>query len=212
MASPSLSSRERQGPDLYFITLDGPVPGHTQPGQFTQLSIGGLGPAYFAIATPPGEPAGFLVKAHGDVAEALIQAEIGTAIDVAQAIGNGFGLPDGEEHLVAVATGTGIAAVLPLLEAHPGRQRTLVWGVRTEGHAVLTPRVEALAADGVQIHKVLSRPGEGDGEYVQQAMPRLNLLSPDVRVILCGQKDMAQSIKDQGAEAGMHVELFHSNF
>lgn len=127
-------------------------------GQYVALSFGGLSPRPFSIASMPDMP---FFEFHirnsgaGEVAAALPLLKTGDSVHI--------GIPEGNCHwrkstrpLLAIAGGTGIAPMKPILLTHmadtsapPAR---LYWGARSKSHLYLDPFFRALEKAEKRFH------------------------------------------------------------
>jgi NAD(P)H-flavin reductase len=220
MPTLELVGNEPAGIDLRLLTFATPLSSFDKPGQFVTVSMNDLKPAFFAIASVPGEPLQLLVKQQGDVASLVTAAEPGTAIEVSDAMGGGFPLPEGDARkLVILATGSGISAVRSVIEAEIAaglpRPVHVLYGVFTLEHRSFVDRLEAWRGKGVVVHEVLSEPHhgwEGAVGFVQDAAKELGLVDADSTVVLCGFPAMVEAAKALYGDAGAAPEQLLTNY
>lgn len=122
-------------------------------GQFMELEIPGAEDQWrsYSVASPPGtEPdMSFVIKVIGDgrFSGQLDRLSTGSALRVRGPFGTGY-LRDGDRPILLVATGSGIAPILSILEhaARTGDPRsiTFVYGARTAGDLPCEPRLGEL--------------------------------------------------------------------
>src|SRR6478672_3633122 len=114
-----LAARREAAGSLVLLTLEVPSAvrtTHVLPGQYVSVRAGG-DTGYFVLASAVGAEAWeILLRAGGDVADALLVAGVGELVPVTDALGSGFPCTEarGRDLIVAVA-GTGMAAAKPIL-------------------------------------------------------------------------------------------------
>ena len=129
-----------------------------------------------------------------------------------------FFLRDRGRPLVFLATGTGIAPVMAMLErldsdeSFQQEKRIMVfWGNRSDEDFIWEPSFRAL---DVEVFPVHSKPGEGwTGEvgYVQDvALSKINDFT-ELNVYACGSNSMIHSAKDAFCKAGLEETSFYSD-
>ncbi|MCB9663659.1 MAG: hypothetical protein H6732_06085 [Alphaproteobacteria bacterium] len=215
-----LQSNTPDGTGLRRLTFDRALPGHTTPGQFVTVHVEGHKPAYFALASSPGAPVELLVKVQGDAAETLADTPAGSVIEVSEPIGHGFPVdPDDTRPLLLLATGSGLSAVKPVIDAELARglprEVTLLYGVYTPEHVSFPERLKAWRAAGVRAHVVVSEDvpdWDGLTGFVQQAAQALGFVKPGNVVVLCGYKAMVDEAKALWLAAGARGEDLLTNF
>lgn len=162
--------------DLVFDLVEPPaLPFHA--GQFVSLAVGKdqagrVIRRSFSIASrsDQGQALRFIVKIvpGGPASEYFIHLPEGTTVDMTGP--HGFFLLDAQHagDVLFGATGTGLAAVLPMLaelaaRPEPGK-RIVYWGVRSEEDLFLPDEAAgACAAAGAELHTYLSRPSPAWG-------------------------------------------------
>lgn len=220
MPTLTLQDNRPDGQGLHRLTFDRPLDGHDHAGQFLTAHVAEHKPAFFAIASAPGQPIVLLVKNQGDAAEVLCGMSPGAEVEVSDPMGNGFGLPEGSQRpLLILATGSGISAVRPViqLEVAAGLSRpvTLLYGVFTPAHRSFVEDLEAWQAAGVTVHTVCDQAGDdwaGPRGFVQDAAGTLGLISDGVDLVLCGFPAMAEAAKARFIEAGLPEDRVHLNY
>lgn len=129
-----------------------------------------------------------------------------------------FFLRDHGRPLVFLATGTGIAPVMAMLErldsdeSFQQKNRIMVfWGNRSDKDFIWKPHFQVL---DVEVFRVHSKPGEGwTGEvgYVQDvALSKINDFT-ELNVYACGSNLMIHSAKDAFCKAGLEEASFYSD-
>ncbi len=119
-----------------------------RPGQFAMIWIPGVDEVPMGIShMDSGTYCGITVKAVGEATNALYKMKIGEKIGVRGPYGNGYQRGEGKR-VLAVAGGTGIASVAPLIEqlALDRKELSLVLGARTGSELVFLDRIKKCAA------------------------------------------------------------------
>jgi len=219
MADFTLSNSTAVGSNIRHLTFLETPESYSTPGQFLAVQLGEHKPAWFVIASDPGQPLELLVKRGGAVSDELCELPIGGIASAAAAMGDGFDLPASARPLVCLINGTGIAAVRPVINAEiaAGLPRSihLIYGVHSEQDIAFFADLQAWGARGVQ---VLTTVGSGGGDWngprgwVQEHAERLGLVRADVDVLLCGVKDMAIDVRARYANAELPENQLHTNF
>jgi NAD(P)H-flavin reductase len=195
-----------------------------RPGQVALLRAGEQQPAYFAIASAPGdEELEFLVRLTEDpAARTLYRMSPGQSVELVGIVGHGFDLDAlvGSD-LVFVAMGTGVAplrsalrSVLPRAERY-GRIFVL-YGARTPDHFCYRDETDSWKAAGVELRQVVSRPDgyewAGQTGYVQSLLDHvLPSLSRPVALV-CGSRLMIEQTRDRLREMGLTPEQILTNY
>lgn len=208
------------GQDQRLLVLAEALGDHTRPGQFVAVHVPGHKPAWFAIASLPGQPIELLVKVPGEVASILAAMAPGATFQVSDPMGKGFPLERVlGQPLVVLATGSGISAVRPVIAAEVAaglpRPVTLYYGIRSEEGRAFTDDLVAWTRAGVEVHVVISRPGEewtGPIGYVQHFARERGDVRGGVGVVLCGQKAMAEEVRALYEAEGLSPEHLLTNF
>jgi ferredoxin-NADP reductase len=144
-------------------------------GQFVSLAIGkdaGGQPVRrsysIASSSRDGDRLRFLVRVmpEGTASDFLMNLDVGT--DVQMTGPHGFFVLDPEHtgDIVFGATGTGVAAIMPMLtelaEREPAERRLLYWGSRHEGDLFAREEIETLCAEaGTELFVHLTSPPPG---------------------------------------------------
>jgi NAD(P)H-flavin reductase len=215
-----VASNEPAGTGLRRITFHHTPPGYDRPGQFVTLHVGDARPAYFALASSPGEPAELLVKVQGEVAERIASLVPGDEVEMSAALGEGYALERvaGLE-LVILVNGSGISSIRPVVRALLAETRRplhLLYGVMTPAHRGYADELEAWARAGVDVHTVVDSPEgtgwEGRTGFVQDSARALDLVRADVGVILCGVPAMVEAARSLYTAAGVPADRILTNF
>jgi NAD(P)H-flavin reductase len=190
-------------------------------GQFVQVKMDEEGKAgFFAIASAPdANNAGvieLLVKASGDPAEALCAAGEGTRVLVSDVMGKGFPVDrvHDVDNVYIFCTGSGISPIKALIESgtlHAEKRNvTLYYGARNKEAMAYFDSTGEWEKTGVKVVPVFS---EG-GVYVQDQFQKDGgIIDVDAScAILCGQKEMAESIKAIFGDAGVAEDRILTNF
>lgn len=208
----------------------------TYPGQYVQIKPSApedAKPAYIALASSPADVANnagvveLLVKPQpGATAEVLCGLGEGDEVLVSDAQGKGFPLDrcpaDKFPTVLLFATGSGISPIRSLIEsgALKGRKDVrLYFGTRSPQHTAYADLASGswAAEHGVKVTHVYSE-GEG-GRYVQDAFAAAGGIgalegvdASKTCVVLVGQKQMSEALKEALGAAGVSAEAFLSNF
>eukprot|EP00882_Tetradesmus_deserticola_P006381 GHRQ01006711.1.p1 GENE.GHRQ01006711.1~~GHRQ01006711.1.p1 ORF type:complete len:324 (+),score=160.03 GHRQ01006711.1:989-1960(+) len=201
--------------------------GYSKGGQFMQIKVGEGKPGFFAIASPP-DPNNqglleFLIKAQGEAAEALAGLEAGAEVAVSPVMGKGFSVDqipaDAHPTVLLFATGSGISPIKALiesgdLEADKRSDVRLYYGTRNAEHTAYADRIPAWEAAGVRVIQVFSNSDGQGAKYVQDVFSSDKGLSggEGVGVVLCGQKEMCNAVKELVAAEGVDAAKVLLNF
>lgn len=186
------------------------------PGQYLAARVGGEPARYFALAgdVAQRDRVELLVAPGSPTSDALGAVEVGDVIELSEAMGAGYpvealrGRP-----LVIFATGTGIAAVRPLVlwrAAEGDGARTILYQSHT-GRAAFATEWPGLVQRGVRV--VLVPPG-GAGGFAQDrfaASPPVE----DVRAteyVICGSEAAQRAIEERLRGMGVPEAQIHYNW
>jgi len=115
------------------------------------------------------------------------------------------------EHLILLATGTGIAPIRAILQQQPNVANIhLYWGGRTE--ADIYCQIEV--SEHLHYHPLLSRAGsgwQGRKGYVQQAVIDDQIPLEKSSVYACGSKQMIHSSRQLLVQSGLNPKQFYSD-
>ncbi|TNE86443.1 MAG: FAD-dependent oxidoreductase [Deltaproteobacteria bacterium] len=209
MPEATLTRNDPGGDGLRVLTFGHAPEGYTRPGQFVTAAVNGLKPGYYALASSPGEPVTLLIKAMGELSEALCALEPGDAVEMSDAMGKGFDV-SGEGELVVLCNGSAISACRPVIEAEVAgglsRAVHLYFGVLKPEHRSFLADLERWANAGVKVHTVVGEP-EGTGwsgavGFVQDVAEAHGLCRADVEIVLCGVPPMVDAAKARWSAAG----------
>lgn len=218
---------EARGIRAFDVLPEGAADCHEMPfvpGQVALLEVGGVGHAYFAIASAPeDDELEFLVKLSNDpVSRALYEMEPGGRVSLIKIAGHGFDLKAQEgRDLVFVAMGTGVAplrsalrSVLPRAEAFG--QIIVLYGARTPEDFCYRDETEAWRAAGVELRQVISRPDgyewSGQTGYVQSLLDNVLPTLSDPVALVCGSREMIEQTRDRLHEMGFAAERILTNY
>ena len=215
----TLAAKSLEAKGLYALDLDITIDSYCAPGQFVSIGLGEEKPAYFAIASLPGEPLMLLVSPWGGVAARLVDLEVGASFEVSEAMGKGFDLEAiAGRPTVVLCGGSGISAVRPvvwkLLKESSQSLVDVFYGAKTEEHLAFSTDLEAWAGLGANVHVVLSQPSDswqGPRGYVQDAAQIAGLVRSDVGVVLCGRPEMQKAVTELYLAAGCPAECVLTN-
>jgi NAD(P)H-flavin reductase len=222
-----LVARADAGGGMTLVTVD-PAPdvvaSYVSPGQYIHARVGGE-TGYFVLAGAPGRsPWELVMRAGGGVSDVLLSAEIGIALEVTPALGDGF--PWAEVHgrpLVIALSGTGVAAGRPLVRRRiddgDATRTQLFVGVRSRAELPLAGDVEAWKRAGASVTICLSNPDEpivGEGYargYVQDVLRARgsSSVSPEAHVFAVGVLTMVDALKALAPSLGIPPERVWTN-
>jgi len=219
-----LVAAHHEGRGLRRIRVDPAVPLEFVPGQVAALRVAGADPAYFAIASAPHEPGplSFLIKdgGEGSSSRALLEAPLGTALELDAPLGAGFDLDGSDDaDVLLVGAGTGIAplrSVLAELLVTPGRTGgiALVHGVRFADQRCFADEHARWEAAGVRLRVVVSRPSERDGwrGLVGRVQSHIeDLVTPRSLVFIAGMDEMLAETRAALVELGVEPSRIRTN-
>ena len=213
--------------EMNILTLDvgpaGLAPLHRQPGQYLKVALDGAGEGIFAIASVPHPGSSFfelLVKRGSGLADALRALPVGAKVKISEPLGAGFPLDRARgRDLLLFATGSGISAIRPVVEAIR-RERTtfgrvtLFFGARTPEDFAFAHQLESWQTDGVQVVRTVSRPGasgwQGLTGYVQSHIGG-ERLEGNV-AFLSGHGSMVEEVTRALRERGVALEDIFLNY
>ena len=196
---------------------------YTVAGQFVQVKMEEEGKAgFFAIASAPdANNAGvieLLVKASGDPAEAICASGEGTGVLVSDVMGKGFPVDRvaGVGNVFVFCTGSGISPIKALIEsgtlqaASGSRNVTLYYGAKNRDAMAYADLIGEWEKAGVKVVPVFSE----TGVYVQDQFKKDGGVqdADGSCAILCGQKEMAEAVKEIFAGAGVAEDRVLTNF
>lgn len=166
--------------------------------------------------------------------EWLTGISTGAAVEISQVLGNGFPMEENFEgfkydfptqNVLLFAAGSGLAPIKAAIESGQlniqpeagGRACRLYYGERTEDDLCCVDKFAAWEAAGYEIVPVLSQPDEsswnGRSGYVQNALEEDGVPIPrNSGALMCGQKGMAESVKDLLTKAGVFEGRVLTNF
>lgn len=135
---------------------------HASPGQYIEARADNE-TGFFVLSNEPGSGAlELIMRAGGGVSDVLLAANLGKALEVTSALGEGFQMNGARGHPLVIALGgSGIAAGPSLvrrriLDGDVHRTWVLV-GIRTREEFGMRPDIEAWSRAGVTVLVCLSR-------------------------------------------------------
>jgi NAD(P)H-flavin reductase len=212
--------------DQRLLTVDaaGLASPHALPGQVVEAEVDAAR-AYFVVASPVTTRPRLQILLRlggGGVADRIATTQPGTAIAITDPFGPGFPLePACGLDVLLVVTGTGIAAVRPLLhslEHERGSLETvkLYYGVRTHAHVAFALEIETLVPRGLLVRFCLSdaapvSPHDRRGrvqDVLREEPPDLR----DTVVYVAGHREMTRELAELCRGWGLADGRFLSNF
>ena len=223
-----IQSLERLAPDVLKVVLRLPPSAALGylPGQFFDVvGVGGLRRSYSIANASTSATGGVEIHVREVAGGAMSaywfdQAKINDLLRLDGPLGTFFVREAPDDHLVFLATGTGIAPVKAMLEGLASLASTwrpsrisVYWGGRTEQDHYWQPDT-ALDALGIDFVPVCSRPSAdwaGERGHVQDVFLRS---APDLArtwVYACGSSQMVESATARLAELGLPSQRLHSD-
>lgn len=194
------------------------------PGQFVAMGAAGVPARYFAIASTPEElpVMDFLVSRGTETTDALASLEAGDGVEVSAVFGEGYRVMAQEPpRLVVLATGSGIAAVRPVVRSlwrrEPGlRARTrLFYGEGAPCEHAWRDELRGWREDGAEVHLLCDAPGEGSASrrYVQESWwdSTNEAECREAAFVVCGATAMQDAAVVRLREAGVPDDRIHFN-
>ena len=184
-----------------------------KPGQYVSMFFtdaeGEFSRAYSIVS---GDKNGFVLAIKllptGRGAKAIRAFKGGETVKYDGGIGH-FVLKDTPAHKVFVATGTGLAPMIAMLEASaPETKKTVVFGVRNEEDLFYAERLRSYGNTEVVI--TVSRPSDSWTGKSGRVTDHLSCVTPESEVYICGNPDMVESVVKALDEAG-HPKSLVSN-
>lgn len=216
---------ERLSPQLGRVWLRVPETFAYEPGQFVQLSRDDGLVRPYSIASEPSQGRLELhvaVAPHGRMSQWLVNARVGTALNVRGPFGECFYLPgQPEQKLILAATGAGLAPLLGVLRSalHNGHRGAiyLYHGSRHAAGLYLWRELRALASEVPHL-SVIGCVREGEAQTHVRAVERLeDAVLHDhpalrgVRLFLCGNPEFVQRLRKRAYLAGASLDQIHSD-
>lgn len=156
---------------------------HTHAGQYSVVTFPGMGPRFLAIASKPlSTEWEFLVDPEkANLGTVLSQLKPGDTFHCSLAEGPGYPTNFSDfSNVLAVATGSGVASIIPMLDALEGSRSRVLYAEKSHDHfAYLQTLQEGAVAGRYSLHLL-------DGERIEDVSQSLNLNLPDTAVLLCG--------------------------
>lgn len=197
-----------------------PVAGtFARPGQYVALGLPGGEARFFAIASAPPvtDRVEFVVQRGSAISDALATLAPGATVSMSAAMGEGYPvdvLRGGE--LVAFTTGTGLAAVRPVVDAlladGASPASLHVYHASTNADAlVFADELARWTSAGVDVHTVFDTVPV---RYVQDVW-REDPAAPSptaARYVVCGSAPMQRAVAESLRDAGVPDERVHYNW
>ena len=197
-------------------------------GQFTWLKIGSTKPLYenpfsFASYGLDHSRIAFLIKDIGDFTHAVGQLQAGEMVYLNGAFGNFGKNIQGENPLVLIAGGVGIAPIRSILQSFSGRNIGrpiyLIYGNRVAEQALDIQQDSLLEhCKDLRIFQILSEPHSGwagligviDRENLARCLPQEILGNTNVSYLVCGPAVMIDATESALAELGVSLGQIES--
>lgn len=194
------------------------------PGQVIVLSLPGMKPAYFAIASAPEEQEylDVLIKNGKGTSGAIYDLNVGAEIDVSNPTGKGFPLDNHKgKHLLLISVGTAIAPMRSVLRSLLRRRGefgevTLFQGVLTPNHFPYEDEMEDWGRQGIQVYRTVTFPENtgwtGYSGFVQGVLEEVRPNPHNTIVYLAGMKEMIEQTTELLIRLGFKPEEIHLNY
>jgi NAD(P)H-flavin reductase len=209
-----------EAPGLHRLVLDASAHAltttHRSSGQYVAVSMDGVAPRYFALASRPGSgKAELLVGRTDGVSRALCDAATGDRVVVSEALGRGYDTNAlTGQNVVVFSSGTGLASVRPLLDELldmvPAARLAILHSRPPELAKVCSEDFDRWQQAGIWVVQTDGRPGE----YVQEVFAS-SIRRPPVdttEFVVCGSPLMQQAVTDYLHGAGVTDEHIHFNY
>lgn len=187
------------------------------PGQFVAMGAPGTEPRFFAIASTPNElpTAEFLVGKGHETSDGLSRLKPGDSVCVSAAMGAGYRMPEIErQEAVFFATGTGIAAVRPVIRTLMGRAQAVhvYIGEDATCRFGFEDEFDEWRTHGVVLHEVCD--SSGPLRFVQDAYRAdpAALNSESTQYVICGSDPMQRAVVALLTERGVDAARMHFNY
>jgi len=214
-AHATLISREQVTEGHYLLTLDcAEVAQNARPGQFVHLRVGDgtdpllRRPLSIMLSQPDRREVQILVRTVGRGTGIVATHDEGTRYDLLGPLGSGWSIPEGDDPVLLVAGGIGVAPLIFLADstrmADPQPYvRTIFGGLTTESLVCWTE----FAARCDEFIAVTEDGSTGETGLVTDVLaPELDR-DPPVRVYACGPDGMLAAVARICAEAGVPCEV-----
>ncbi|MFZ3232196.1 MAG: FAD-binding oxidoreductase [Patescibacteria group bacterium] len=187
-----------------------------KPGQYASIFFndadGEFSRAYSIVS---GDSSGFTLTIkllpNGRGAKAIRAFKGGETLKYSGGIGH-FVLRDTPAHKVLVATGTGLAPMIAMLEAAPAEtKKTVVFGVRNEEDLFYAEKLRMF--ENTEVVITVSRPSDSWTGKSGRVTDHLSCVTPESEVYICGNPDMVESVVKAMESAGHPASLVsHESF
>jgi sulfite reductase subunit B len=192
--------------------------GH-QPGQFVQVSVLGIGEAPISVSSGPCDEPNFeiVVRACGNVTNAIHRLESGAKVGIRGPFGNGFDLESMKgKDLLMVAGGIGLVPMRSLIHAVLQNRNdfgdvTILFGCKTPEERLFLDELDAWQArSDVALHEAVDRPHPDWGGHVgviTTLFPKVEIGSPkDTVAVVVGPPIMYRFVIIECLNAGIDEE------
>ncbi len=173
---------------------------HRYAGQYSVVTFPGMGPRFLAIASAPGASHWeFLVDPEkADLGRVLSQLRSGDSFYCSIAEGPGYPVNFADfSDVLAVATGSGVASIIPMLDALEGSRSRVLYAEKSHDHFAYLPTLRAGASAGRYALHLL------DGARIEDVSQSLDLHMPATAVLLCGAPATVAALSAYYRDAGV---------
>jgi len=195
------------------------------PGQYVSLELWEKH-TYFVLAGEPGSKSWeVLVRAGGDVADALLALPTGEPLKVSAALGHGFPMEEAARRkLFVLAAGSGVAAIRPVVAARVraglAASTEVFLGVRSRADVPLVEELAMRRSEGVGVTVCLSRDTDGGvgaaTGYVQDVLRERATERPEsvkgAMLFAAGASAMVDGVKHVARRLGLPEADVRTNY
>jgi len=194
------------------------------PGQLVVLSLPGLKPAYFAIASAPEEKGylDILIKQGKGTSAAIYDLEVGAEIEVSNPTGKGFPLDSHRgKNILLISVGSAIAPMRSVLRSVLGRREDfgevmLFQGVLTPSHFPYEDEMKDWSQRGIQVCRTVTFPENTDWTghcgFVQSVLEKVRPKPDNTVVYLAGMTEMIEQTTELLKRLGFKAEDILLNY
>lgn len=190
-----------------------------QPGQFVQVSVLGIGEAPISVSSGPCDGPSFeiVVRACGNVTNAIHRLEAGAKLGVRGPFGNGFDMESMKgKDLLMVAGGIGLVPMRSLIHAVLQNREdfgdvTILFGCKTPEERLFLDELDTWRErSDVKLHEAVDRPHpdwDGHVGVITTLFPKVEIGSPkDTVAVVVGPPIMYRFVIIECLNAGIDEE------
>lgn len=200
---------------VWELRFEKPADFMFKAGQFVQFHIpngeSGTLRSYSISSTPSKNYLEFCVKYRPDgvASEFFDQMTAGQPVEFSGPHGNFVWTPNGGKHYF-VATGTGLAPTMAMLESDAAGESELLVGVRSEDDIFWLDRLQSLQArkSNFSFRLTLSQPSESWTGLKGRVIDHL-VIDPNGHYYICGKMEMVKDVRRLLIENGLNTKSIH---